>query len=62
MAGVSLISNSFFSIIIIIIITNGFDQDFVRVVAHFRPVKKNPAKNKLNTRWEFKKEFLKLNN
>ena len=27
-------------------------QDFVRVVAHFRPVKKNPAKNKLNTRWE----------
>merc|ERR1712223_530927 len=24
-------------------------KDFVRVVAHFRPVKKNPAKNKLNT-------------
>merc|ERR1712203_68681 len=27
-------------------------KDFVRVVAHFRPVKKNPAKNKLNTRHE----------
>ena len=27
-------------------------QDFVRVVAHFRPVKKNPLKNKLNTRME----------
>merc|ERR1712112_601091 len=27
-------------------------KDFVRVVAHFRPVKKNPAKNKLNTRME----------
>ena len=27
-------------------------QDFVRVVAHFRPVKKNPVKNKLNTRME----------
>ena len=25
-------------------------QDFIRVVAHFRPVKKNPSKNKLNTR------------
>ena len=25
-------------------------KDFVRVVAHFRPVKKNPSKNKLNTR------------
>merc|ERR1711962_1052847 len=25
-------------------------KDFVRVVAHFRPVKKNPLKNKLNTR------------
>ena len=25
-------------------------KDFVRVVAHFRPAKKNPAKNKLNTR------------
>ena len=25
-------------------------QDFVRVVVHFRPVKKNPSKNKLNTR------------
>merc|ERR1712142_591825 len=27
-------------------------KDFVRVVAHFRPVKKNPQKNKLNTRME----------
>merc|ERR1711970_231903 len=27
-------------------------KDFVRVVAHFRPVKKNPSKNKLNTRME----------
>merc|ERR1712058_41210 len=27
-------------------------KDFVRVVAHFRPVKKNPTKNKLNTRME----------
>merc|ERR1712007_204901 len=27
-------------------------KDFVRVVAHFRPVKKNPVKNKLNTRME----------
>merc|ERR1711970_1486984 len=27
-------------------------KDFVRVVAHFRPVKKNPLKNKLNTRME----------
>jgi len=27
-------------------------KDFVRVVAHFRPVKKNPSKNKLNTREE----------
>merc|ERR1712086_747446 len=27
-------------------------KDFVRVVAHFRPVKKNPAKNKVNTRME----------
>merc|ERR1712223_2130653 len=27
-------------------------KDFVRVLAHFRPVKKNPAKNKLNTRHE----------
>merc|ERR1739847_258057 len=27
-------------------------KDFVRVVAHFRTVKKNPAKNKLNTRME----------
>merc|ERR1712154_397268 len=25
-------------------------KDFVRVVAHFRPVKKNSSKNKLNTR------------
>merc|ERR1711909_139973 len=27
-------------------------KDFVRVVTHFRPVKKNPVKNKLNTRME----------
>merc|ERR1711899_31650 len=27
-------------------------KDFVRVVAHFRPVKKTPVKNKLNTRME----------
>ena len=27
-------------------------KDFVRVVSHFRPVKKNPSKNKLNTRLE----------
>merc|ERR1712186_34767 len=27
-------------------------KDFVRVVAHFRPVKKSPLKNKLNTRME----------
>jgi len=27
-------------------------KDFVRVVSHFRPVKKNAAKNKLNTRME----------
>merc|ERR1711915_706466 len=26
--------------------------DFVRVVSHFRPIKKNPAKNKLNSRME----------
>ena len=27
-------------------------QDFVRVVSHFRPIKKNPIKNKLNSRME----------
>ena len=27
-------------------------QDFVRVLAHFRPIKKNVEKNKLNTRME----------
>jgi Ca2+-binding EF-hand superfamily protein len=27
-------------------------QDFVRVLAHFRPIKKNAEKNKLNTRME----------
>ena len=29
-----------------------FLQDFVRVVSHFRPIKKNPIKNKLNSRME----------
>ena len=27
-------------------------KDFVRVLAHFRPIKKNAEKNKLNTRME----------
>jgi len=27
-------------------------KDFVRVVSHFRPIKKNPIKNKLNSRME----------
>ena len=30
--------------------TNTFFKDFVRVLAHFRPIKKNMEKNKLNTR------------
>ena len=33
-------------------INSNIFQDFVRVVSHFRPIKKNPLKNKLNSRME----------